>query len=156
MSFLTMSGLKKAYESLGGEITRTFDSSQTEDGQAVEVESSGPPAPLQDGTESPDGEEFAARREGEGGGEDWGEWEEQGKGRTTVAATKTTTPLPSTTQSPPTSILAGGPNVPSPLTTSTPARSSGSKVHRGRREGYSSSLKYSAASTLSVGQPPTS
>ena len=38
MSFLSMSGLKKVYESLGEEITRSFDSSQIE----AEAGSSGP------------------------------------------------------------------------------------------------------------------
>lgn len=95
MSFLSFSGLKKAYNSLGEEITRTFDSSQTEGGQATEVGSSSSPAPPQDAADTPDGEECATRGEEERGDEDWGQWEEQSKGRTTVVHTKTTTPLTS-------------------------------------------------------------
>lgn len=95
MSFLSLSGLKKAYNSLGEEITRTFDSSQTEGGQATEVGSSSPPAPPQDEADTPDGEQCAARGEEERGGEDWGQWEEQSKAKTTDVHTKMTTPLTS-------------------------------------------------------------
>ena len=40
MSLLSISGLKKAYESLGEEISRSFDSSQS---GTVGSEASGPP-----------------------------------------------------------------------------------------------------------------
>ena len=72
MAFLSISGLKKAYESLEGEISRTFDPTRGTDDPTPPPEAS--PAP----EETPSG---AGGEEKKGGDEEesWGEWEAQDK-----------------------------------------------------------------------------
>lgn len=109
MSFLSISGLKKAYESLEGEISKTFDSSRTGEAAAPSYEDETTHEKVaymflckylarevkclnwQDlvvPVASSDGGEVAPGKR-EGGEEDWGEWEEQdGGGGSTSTSTK--------------------------------------------------------------------
>jgi hypothetical protein len=76
MSFLSISGLKKAYESLEGEFSKTFDSTRGT-GEPQPPPESSADTPAAEETPSTGGGE-----EREGGEEEdsWGNWETQDKG----------------------------------------------------------------------------
>ena len=77
MSFLSLSGLKKAYESLEGEISKTFDSSQgTSDAEPPPESEEGPSA----AGGGPGGKEKEVETKGGEEEENWGDWETQDKG----------------------------------------------------------------------------
>lgn len=77
MSFLSLSGLKKAYESLEGEISKTFDSSQGMSDAEPLPESEERPSAA--GGE-PGGKEKEEETKGGEEEENWGDWETQDKG----------------------------------------------------------------------------
>ena len=88
-----MSWLKKAYESIEGEISRTFDSSQQTSSSGRQLEPSPVTAATAQDVEERDStsEDVSVRKkavgEREEGEENWGDWEEQNGGRKPVATT---------------------------------------------------------------------
>ena len=78
MSFLSISGLKKAYESLEGEISKTFDSSPGTPQPPPESSADTPAA--EETPSAGGGEQGKGEREGGEEEDSWGNWETQDKG----------------------------------------------------------------------------